>query len=81
MDKSTNRFSRDAFGGGEEGERKAHAALVAHEATLLPGARVRVYRGPYEGMTGVVVGHRVQTPDGLTWAIESRNLELAGDES
>jgi hypothetical protein len=82
MDKSTSRFSRMAFGGGEAGELAAHRALVAHEALLVPGTRVRVYRGNPEGMTGVIVadvgGHRysVDAGDGLGWEIESRNLEI-----
>lgn len=80
-----NRFSRLAFGGGEAGETAAHKALLAHEATLVAGARVRVYRGNPSGMVGTVAdgnapGSRcvyVVDADGLRWAIESRNLELA----
>lgn len=77
-----NRFSRLAFGGGEAGERAANEALVAHEARLVPGTRVRVYRGQPEGMVGVIVGERggrryaVDAGDGLGWEIESRNLEV-----
>jgi len=84
VDKSTNRFSRLAFGGGEEGERLAHQALLAHEALLVPGTKVRVYRGNPEGMVGTIEGEapgrsvyvRSDENDGLRWAIETRNLEL-----
>lgn len=81
--KRTNRFSREAFGGGEAGERLAHEALLKHEALLLPGTSVRVYRGSPEGALGRVVAERggrrlaVDFGDGLTSEIESRNLELA----
>lgn len=76
------RFSRSAYGGGEEGERKAHTVLLAHEAAMTPGTSVRVYGGRLSGMTGVVLGvgpgrtTKVQDDDGLEWTIETRNLEL-----
>lgn len=77
-----NRFSRLAFGGGEAGEIAANEALVAHEAQLVPGAKVRVYRGNPEGLVGTIVeqadgrSFRINAADGLSWTIESRNLEL-----
>lgn len=55
--KASSHFSRERFGGGEEGERGAHEALLAHERRLTPGTVVRVYRGRQEGLTGV---HRVR---------------------
>lgn len=66
------------------GERTAHEALAAHERLLVPGVRVRVCRGIPEGMVGTIVerrgGHnyavRSVSDDGLTWEIESRNLEI-----
>jgi hypothetical protein len=77
-----NKYSRLTFGGGEAGERAAQEALVAHEATMVPGARVRIYRGQPLGVEGTIVEERggrryaVDAGDGLTWEIESRNLEL-----
>ena len=76
-----SRFSRDAFSG-DEGA--ASAALTAHEAALLPGSRVRVYRGQQTGLVGVVEDRQapgsrcvaVRDADGLGWSIESRNLEV-----
>lgn len=76
------RFSRLAFGGGEAGEMAAQEALVAHEARLTPGTTVRVYRGNPEGATGTIIGERggrmyaIDCGDGLTWEVESRNLEV-----
>ena len=32
------------------------AAMTAHEATMVEGARVRVTRGRWEGLEGTVVG-------------------------
>ena len=83
--KTTNRYSRDAFGGGEHGEDLANEALFAHEATLVVGVRVRAYRGAE--LTGVIVelepgfGGRsvvVRDGDGLRRVVETRNLELIG---
>lgn len=82
MNSTQNRFSRLAFGGGEEGEAAAHRALLAHEALLVTGANVRVYRGNPEGAVGTIMGeaegrsYLVRMSDGLTWTIESRNLEV-----
>ena len=77
---NTNRFSRIAFGGGEQGEIAANAALRAHEALLVPGTVVRVYRGRPAGLTGPI-GDRVPggyelRGEGLTYIVESRNLEI-----
>ena len=82
MSEIISRFSRQAFGGGEAGERLAQEALAAYEARLVPGARVSVCRGNPEGSVGTIVAKRggrryaVDTGDGLTWEIESRNLEV-----
>ena len=84
MNKSTNRFSRDRFGGGDAGERLACAALTAHKARLTPGTLVRIYRGRSEGMTGTVESGRapgvntvyVDDGEGLHWIVEIQNLEV-----
>jgi hypothetical protein len=76
-----SRFSGQAFGGGEAGELAAHEALVAHEAKLVPGTQVRVYRGKPEDAVGVIVAkcggrrYAFDCGDGLRWEVESRNLE------
>lgn len=79
-----NRFSRHAFGGGEHGETLAHEALVAHEATLVLGARVRQYRrGSVVGTITDLEAEQgrsvIVTEDetGLRHVVETRNLELA----
>lgn len=79
----TNRFSRDNFGGGDEGEVLAHQALTAHESTLTPGTRVRVVGGRQDGMVCTVIGNgpgrtvRAEDEHGLTWTIETRDVEVA----
>ncbi len=83
-DKTTNRFSRDRFGGGEQGEALAHKALLKHEASLVPGATVRVYRGNPAGMIGTIESGKIVNgrsvavidADDLRWTIETRNLEI-----
>jgi len=82
MSNVADKFSRLAFGGGEAGELAAQTALAAHEATLMPGTAVRVYRGNTH-VSGIVQdrdcgGRRVvvRNADGLDWEIETRNLEV-----
>jgi hypothetical protein len=78
-----NRYSRHAFGGGEHGEMLANEALVAHEATLTLGVKVRAYRRVT--VEGVIVDANaeqgrsviVEDADGLRHIVETRNLELA----
>jgi hypothetical protein len=77
------KFSRDAFGGGDEGEMAAARALEAHEKGLRDGVAVRVYRGRgwVVGRTGIVDGepqgrvYTVKLDDGMRVEVESRNLE------
>ena len=79
-EKPINKFSRHNFGGGEAGETAAQTALVAHEATLLPGVAVRSTRAAH--VAGVIREQGpgrtmiVDSPDGLHWEIETRDLEL-----
>jgi len=74
-----SRFSRELFGGDEAA---ADRALSTHERQLTPGTSVRVYRGRAVGLVGIIVGARggrryaVEGSDGLTWEVESRNLEV-----
>ena len=78
-----SRYSRHAFGGGEHGETLAHEALVAHEATLIVGAKVRQYRrGSAEGTIVSLDAEQgrsviVEDSNGARWIVETCNLELA----
>lgn len=80
-----SRFSAAAFGGGEAGELAAADALDAHDAQIIEGVSVRVYRaghpGPEVGSIGVVErrdgGRRaVVRVDDLSWILEVGNLEV-----
>lgn len=77
-----NRFSRHSFGGGEHGETLAHEALMAHESTLVVGAKVRQYRrGQAEGTIVSLDAEQgrsviVEDSDGCRWTIETCNLEI-----
>ena len=78
---TTNRFSRQAFGGGEAGERLACEALEAHMLTLTPGTLVCA-TGNYGVLGGRIIGRgaglefRIDTGDGLTWNVDARQIEV-----
>ena len=62
-------------------EATAYKAQLAHEASLMPGIRVRLRRGSMTGLEGVLTGRReggcgVRFDDGFTGVVESRNLEI-----
>ena len=74
-----NKFTRALHGGFEQAE----TALLAHEALLIPGCAVRVYRGPNTGFEGVVVDGEapvrrgVLVSDGVrTLPEETKNLDI-----
>ena len=74
-----NKFTRALHGGFEQAE----AALLAHEALLIPGRAVRVYRGDNAGFVGVVlegeapIRRGVLVSDGVqTIPEETKNLEI-----
>ena len=62
-------------------EATAYKAQLAHEASLMPGIRVRLRRGSMTGLEGVLTGRReggfgVRFDDGFTGVVESRNREI-----
>jgi hypothetical protein len=69
---------RDVFGGNEAA---AYAAIVEHEAKLVPGTYVRIYRGQLEGTVGIIEGigeggYRIHVYQGLHVTTQSRNIEI-----
>jgi L-asparaginase II len=78
---TTNRFSRQAFGGGIDGERLACEALESHMAALVPGTLV-LATGAFGVVGGRIVGRgagvefKIDSGDGLTWNVDARHVEV-----